>query len=173
MTETFLEDYFRAIAARSKFLAHTNTLPSFFAVKSKVDLNEFDNAVRNVKKNACLLLETGPGELEINDNPRDNCRIGLHVLLKTTDKFEDIKAARDKAKYVLISIISAMRRDMEGFGEYSNNSAGPLAQAGVILQNVGKYDDMDGVEGNWYGKVIYFDFRTPVSQKYNPADWLS
>ena len=173
MTETFLEDYFRSLATRSVFVAHTEAVPSFFRVQSKVDLDEFDNAVRKVKKDICLLLELGSGELELSDNPRDYCRIGLHVLVKTTSKFELIKAGRDQAKHVLLSIISKIRRDVLPLYAYSDNEAGLLNQAGVVLQNMGKYDDMDGVDGNWYGKVIYIDFRAPVSQAYNPDEWIA
>lgn len=172
MTETFLEDYFKSLAVRSVFIAHTDSVPSFFRVQSKSDPDEFDNAVRSVKKNICLLLELGSGEMELTDNPRDYCRIGLHVLVKTTEKSSDIKAGRDQAKAVLRSLISKIRRDVLPRYEYSDSEAGVLNQQNVVLQNMAKYDDMDGVDGNWYGKVIYLEFRTPQSQAYNPDEWL-
>lgn len=172
MTDTFLEDYFKNLGIQSVFIAHTDASPSFFRVQSKVDLQEFDNAVRRVKKDNCLLLEMGSGQIGELDNQRDTCRIGLHVLIKTSTKFEEIKAARALAKYILLSMISIMRRDIKPIYLFSDLAAGPLNAAGITFDSNCKYDDMDGIDGNWYGKVMYFDFKAPVNVAYNADDWI-
>jgi hypothetical protein len=30
---------------------------------------------------------------------------------------------------------------------------------------------MTAIDGNWYGKSFYFDFRVPLNLVYEPNDW--
>ncbi|MGY0037631.1 hypothetical protein [Pedobacter sp. NJ-S-72] len=173
MTENFLENYFEKVAAKVKDIAHTADSKAFYRIHSKVDLDEFDNAVRSMEKHICLLAEFGSGTIGDWDSPRDiHAYYGLHVLVKSSDIFSEIKAARDHAKSTLIKIIVLMRKDIQDKFIYATDTAGPLKLAGIVFDSGGKYDDMDGVDGNWYGKSIYFDFKATINLAYNPNDYL-
>ncbi len=172
MTEDFLEEYFESVATKVKDIGHTPESTAFYRISSKYDLDEFDNAVRNMQKDCCMLLEFGSGNLGESDSPKDSIKIGIHILNKTTEAFEDIRSARAAAKATLVKIIALMRKDCQDKFLYSDDSAGPLKLAGIIFAGAGTYDDMDGIDGNWYGKSLYIDFTAPVSQQYNPEDYL-
>ncbi len=172
MTEAFIQAYFTNVATAMVAIGHTTDSPAFFRVKSKTDLDAFDNAVRNTTKSNVLLLETGAGQTGAWDSPVDTVHIGLHLLVKTPDTdFQQVFNARDTAKAILLQIIARMRKDCEPIGLYSNSADGPLWNAIATFDSVCKYDDMDGVDGNWYGKAVYFDWKTPVDLSYNPSNW--
>ncbi len=171
MIEEFLEEYFEGVAVKVKPINHTLQKPAFYRVKDKFDLGEFDEAVRNMKGNYCLLLEMGSGEFAGWDSPRDDVRIGMHVLKKTSEKFEDINAAKSEAKEILIRAIALIRKDCEDIGMYADDQAGPLKALNTIFDSAGKYDDMSVEEGNWHGKTCYFDLKSPVEMSYDPDNY--
>lgn len=174
MTEQFVEDYFTAKATSSIDIAHTVDDPSFFPIRSKVDPAEFDNAVRSISKDIVLLLEFGSGNLTAGDSPADSMRIGLHVLVKTDEDYANIRAARNLAKSILSKFIAAMRRDCQPRYIFSETEAGPLNIAKIIFDQTIKYDNMDGIDnGNWWGKVCYFDLKaSAVDLTFNAEDWI-
>jgi hypothetical protein len=171
MTEDFILQYFENVAAKLIAIGHTTGSPSFFRVKSKVDLDAFDNSVRGTTKSNVLLLETGAGATMGWDSTTDMLQIGLHCLVKTDESFANILIARDLAKTILLKIVSRMRLDCEPLGIYSNGAAGPLWGQIATFDSACKYDDMDGIDGNWYGKAIYFTWKVPLDLSYNGADW--
>ena len=171
MTEQFLEDYFKNIATALKAIGHTEETPAFYRMADAMDLDEFDNAVRNMTKSACLLLELGEGSLGSWDSQSDLPRIGLHVLIKTTEKFSDINTARDQAKAILLKIMSRMRLDCKGKFERTDNADGPLRVQFISFDSNVKLSNMTAIDGNWYGKSLYFSFSVPVDLVYNPLDW--
>ena len=171
MTEDFILQYFTDVATALKDIGHTVEVPAFFRVKSKTDLDEFDYAVRNTTKNNVLILETGAGATTGWDSTNDNLQIGLHCLVKTDEAFANILIARDLAKAILLKAVSRMRIDCQPFGLYSDGAAGPLCGQIATFDSACKYDDMDGIDGNWYGKAMYFTWKVPLDLSYNPADW--
>lgn len=173
MTEAFLENYFKGIAAASVDIAHTDDLPSFYKMSDSNDLDEWDEAVRNITKPVCLILETGSGSIGEWDSQRDSPRIGLHCLVKTTEKTSDINGARDFAKLVLQKIVSRMRLDCKTAFERPDQTIGPLRAVNVVFDSNIKFSNMTGIDGNWYGKSFYFDFRVPLNLVYNPDDWTA
>jgi hypothetical protein len=172
MTEAFIQAYFTNLATVSVDIAHTDIDPSFFRVKSKTDLDAFDNAVRNVTKNNVMLLETGAGGMGSWDMPYDTLQIGLHCLVKTIDtNFDNIFVARDVAKAILLKFVARMRIDCQPLGLFSPTAAGPLWNVITNFDSIAKYDDMDGIDGNWYGKAIYFNWKVPLDLSYQTNDW--
>ena len=173
MTEQFLEDYFKNIAEKVKDIAHTDEVPAFYRMKDPMDLDEFDDAVKNMAKSCCLLLEIGDGSLGEWDSQRDMPRIGLHVLNKTTELRADINSGRDRAKSTLNKIVSLMRLDCKTAYERPDNQPGPLKAINVVFDSNIKYSNMTGIDGNWYGKSFYFEFKAPINLVYNPDDYLN
>jgi hypothetical protein len=171
MTEQFLEDYFKGLATALKAIGHTDDAPAFYRMKDPMDLDEFDNAVKNMAKGVCLLLEIGDGSLGSWDAQSDLPRIGLHILIKTTEKFSDINAARDQAKAILLKMVSRIRIDCKGEFEREDNADGPLRTQRVVFDSNVKLSNMTAIDGNWYGKSAYFNWSVPVDLVYNPLDW--
>jgi hypothetical protein len=171
MTELFLEQYFSNIATALKDISHTVDLPAFHRMKDSSDLDEFDNAVRNMQKDVCLLLEIGGGSIGEYDTQNDMPHIGLHILCKSTDLFAEVNAARDRAKTILLKIVSRMRLDCKGLHERMDNADGPLRAKNVTFDTRIKFSNMTAIDGNWYGKSFYFDFRVPLNLVYEPNDW--
>lgn len=174
MTEDFLDNYFKNLAINLVDIAHTVDAPAYYRMKDSMDLDEFDNAVRNMTKSTCLLLEIGSGNMGDYDNVNDALTIGLHCLVKTTDKYADINAARDQAKSILLKIITRIRFDCRD--KYIRNTVanGPLKALNVIFDSKIKYENMTDIDGNWYGKSFYFYFRAPVQElPYNSNDWTA
>lgn len=171
MTEQFLEDYFKSVATKVKDINHTDEEPAFHRMSDPMDLDEFDQAVRNMAKRCCLLLEIGDGSLGEWDSQRDMPRIGLHVLNKSTDAKADINAARDAAKGTLLKIVSLMRRDCQQQIDEGTLVAGPLKAVNVVFDSNIKFSNMTAIDGNWYGKSFYFEFKAPVNLAYNPDNY--
>ncbi len=171
MVEEFLENYFTTVAAKVKSIDHTEENPAYYRIEDKYDLAEFDNAARNLKGRCCLLLEMGSGSFTGWDSPRDDARIGLHLLIKTDGKLTSKKAARSEAKEILISIIALIRKDCEDLGLYADDQEGPLKTLNTIFDSAGKYDDMAVAEVNRFGKSIYFDMKAPVDMSYNAENY--
>lgn len=173
MTEDFLETYFKNIATKLKDIQHTDVAPAFYRMADPTNLDEFDNAVRNMGKSACLLLEIGSGNIGEYDTQKEQPRIGLHVLVKTTDAFAGINAARDLAKGILLKIVSRMRLDTKTQYERPDNATGPLRAVTAVFDTKIKFGNMTAVDGNWYGKSFYFDLSVPINLVYDQNDWLS
>ncbi|HVW97495.1 MAG TPA: hypothetical protein VHA56_16095 [Mucilaginibacter sp.] len=171
MTEQQLEEYFTGIATDLKDIGHTPDAPAFYRIKDAMDLDEFDDAVRNMTAGVCLLLETGESNIGSYDSQTDRLRIGLHVLKHTTEDFDDINAARDFAKAALLKIVSRIRLDCKGKFERTNGQDGPLRQLATVFSTDGKLSNMTAIDGNWYGKSMYFDFAVPLDITYNTEDW--
>lgn len=169
MTELFLEDYFKTVAATCIDLAHTDESQAFYRITDPMNLDEFDSAVRNMAKDACLLLEIGDGEIADWDSQRETPRIGLHVLVKTADnEFAKVNAARDEAKTILLTIVSRIRYDTLGRHERADLADGPLKAGGARFDTRIKFSNMSAIDGNWYGKSFYFEFKAPINLAYDP-----
>jgi hypothetical protein len=174
MTELFLEEYFKDIAERWPGIAHTNESKAFYRITDPTNLDEFDSAVRNMAKDACLLLEIGDGTIADWDSNRETPRIGLHVLVKTVDdEFAKINAARDLAKTVLLKIVSRMRYDILGKHERPDHADGPLKAGGARFDTKISFSNMSGIDGNWYGKSFYFEFKAPINLEYHAEEWTA
>lgn len=173
MTEDFLETYFKNIAVASKAIAHTDDQPAFYRMSDPNDLDEYDNAVRSMTKGVCLLLEIGSGSIGEWDSQNDMPRIGLHLLVKTDEVFANINAARDQAKSILQQIVSRMRIDCKTQFERTDQTIGPLKAETVVFDSKIKFSNMSAVDGSWYGKSFYFDFRSPLNLVYNPDNWTA
>jgi len=171
MTEQFLEDYFKNLATVSVDLANTDEATSFYRMKDQFDLDEFDNAVRSMSKDKCMLLEIGEGSICEYDSQNDMPKIGLHVLCKSTEEFSDINAARDLAKTILLKIVARMRLDCKGQHERVDQMDGPLRAQRVTFDTKIKFANMSAIDGNWYGKTFYFYFRSPLNLAYDTNDW--
>lgn len=172
MTEIFITDYFKGLATGNKIIAHTEAVPTFYRVRNRVDLEEFDTALRGMTRDVALLLELGGGQLGEWDAPMDGCKIGLHVLFKTDEIFANQSKARDDAKALLVKIFARMGYDALEAELRPDNQDGPLKAAHIIFDKAGNYDDMEADE-NWYGKSIYFNFHADISLEYSPNDWIS
>jgi hypothetical protein len=172
MTEAFLIGYFENIAATCKDILHTDGNKAFYTMADPTDLVEFEAGVRSMSQNICLVLEMGTGTMGDYDAQNDTPRIGLHVLCKSaTELYTDVRAARDQAKTTLNKIVSQMRLDCRGQYERPDNANGPLNVQQVTFDTKIKYANMSGIDGNWYGKSFYFEFRVPENLVYNPDDW--
>lgn len=172
MTETFLANYFEHIATKLKEIRHTDNEKAFYRMADPNDLDEFDNAVKNMGKNICLLLEIGSGEIADWDSQKESDRLGLHVLVKTSEAKDAINAGRDQAKTVLQKIVSKMRLDCKIGADRPDNTIGPLKSQGISFDSKIKFSNMTAIDGNWYGKSFYFDFKAPVNLVYQSNDWL-
>ena len=177
MTETFLETYFEGLATKTKAIGHTPDTPAFYRIKDSFNLEEFDNALRNIKKPTCLLLEIGAGQIGATDNPMDHPRIGLHVVTRTGKKFADVNAARDQAKTVLLQLVALIKLDCQD-NYYRQtilgvDSIGPLKSQNVIFDADIKFDNVSFDEDNWSGKCFYFTFSAPVNIAYNPDNYIN
>lgn len=171
MTEQFLEDYFKTVATALKDIGHTDGAPAFYRMTDAMDLDEFDNAVRNMSGNTCLLLEIGESTIGAYDSQKDRPHIGLHVLKHTSELFADKNAARDFAKAILLKIVSRIRLDCKSQFERADNQDGPLRGPCVSFSTDGKFSNMTAIDGNWYGKSLYIDFAVPLDITYNSEDW--
>lgn len=169
-----MQEYFEAMAMASNDIQHTTDAPSFYCMNDPMDLVEFDEGVRAMAKNICLILELSQGTLGVYDATNDRVRIGLLVLCKSTDEtFANIRAAYDQAKTTLNKLVAQIRLDCKGKYERPDNQDGPLRQQFVTFDTKIKYNNVSDVDGNWYGKSYYFDFCVPENLVWNPDDWTS
>ncbi|MBS7565160.1 hypothetical protein KHS38_12165 [Mucilaginibacter sp. Bleaf8] len=171
MTEQFLKTYFESLARCNRHIGHSDEKVAFCRIRNRYDLTEFDTSLRNMTSDICLLLELGSGGFGSWDSPKDSAQVGLHLLIKTDELFENQEAARDRAKALLKSILTRMRYDREEAGLRDDGQDGPLRVANILFDNAGKYDDMEADE-NWFGKSLYINLSSIESMEYNPNDWL-
>ncbi|RVU01079.1 hypothetical protein EOD41_10720 [Mucilaginibacter limnophilus] len=173
MSEQFLDEYFENIAAKLKEIQHTENEPAFYRITDPYNLDEFDDAVKSMGKPVCLLLEIGDGEIGEWDSQKDMPRIGLHVLAKCDGSRAGIRQARDQAKEILLKIVSRMRRDAQDhWDDQGAHIIGALKAAKVVFSTAIKFTNMTAVDGNWYGKSFWFEFKAPVNLVYNEGDWI-
>ncbi|MBE7177701.1 MAG: hypothetical protein INR69_14935, partial [Mucilaginibacter polytrichastri] len=119
-----------------------------------------------------LLLEFGEGDIAEGDANYDQAAIGLCLLTKiSSEKFEDIRAAKAAMKTLALDFIGRLREDCRGRFERPDGADGPLLTEKVRFDGRVHYADIGPIDRLWYGKRISFVFRAPIALPYNPSRW--
>lgn len=165
-----ITQYFRVLAGSHKQILHSDANKAFHRIRSRMDLEEFENAVRSMTGTSCMLLELGPGTIGNTDRPSDSPRIGIHILFLTDEIYANQELARSRAKSSLESLLTRLNYDRLEADLRTDGQDGPLRVAGVKFDGSGQYDDMM-VDPSWHGKSLYINLTIDKNLIYNPNDW--
>lgn len=174
ISELFLRDYFQRLAETHTGIGHMDNRKSFFVLRS-LELEEFDQALKNMAGKKGLILHLGDGSFGSSDNVQDKPELTLYFVIHTDGKYEHIDEARQEAKLIAEEFMARIRYDLEPGELRPDNIDGPLRQHNIRFDNAGGYRNLGniGEDERWTGKMVEFTIwgTGKTSTVYDPAKW--
>lgn len=155
--------YFENLATLCVPIGHQPNAKAFFEIDDPDVLNNFDEALRNMAKETCMLLVNGGGELNdaTSNNHTDSMEFQLYILKlkRSTNTPEQLKV---EAKALMMEIVKRIKSDFRTDRRYRftiNN---------MPYEKVGP---MGSDESQWYGYTTILRFTCPFTTALNSAIW--
>ncbi|MNK47606.1 hypothetical protein D3C87_664180 [compost metagenome] len=155
-------DYFENLAKKCLPISHTAAQKAYFEIEDPEELNEFDEALRSMVKETCMLLVSEGGELDDNgsENYTDTVEYQVYILRrkKTTNSISGIRA---EAKSILVEVLKKIKVD------FRTNVKSRFRISNTTYVKVGPMGD----EGQWYGYTAILRFICPFASGLKGGIW--
>lgn len=168
MNEDQYINYFAQLAKSHKMLQHgVNGMQSFYYVEDEFSMDEFDNALKNMKSSTCMLLVAEDGELDDADseNYADHIDGSLYILGKVSDNGDNIRKVRAKCKPIIMQMVKRMRQD---------SRARKILDGKIVNFRISRlpYLRVGAMNNEWYGYMVTFRFVCPFANGVETGIWL-
>lgn len=155
--------YFESLAAKCTPISHTAQEKGFFDIENTDELNSFDDALRSMRKQTCMLFVDEGGEFNdsTSANHTDSIEIQLYIL-KLKHNNNTILQLNQDAKSLLLEIVKRVRSD------FRNDTKHRFTVNNMPYQKVGP---MGSDESQWYGYTTILRFACPFATALNSSIW--
>jgi hypothetical protein len=168
MNEDQYISYFTSLAKSHAKLRHgIDGMFSFAYIEDEFNMQEFDNALKNMKSSTCMLLVSEDGEFDDagSENYNDLIEGSLFILGRVSDNADNIRRARAKCKPIIMQMLKKMRKDSRA----NNIVAGKKIH--FRLEGL-KYNHVGPMNNEWYGYMVTFRFVCPFANDVETGIWL-
>lgn len=169
----FYKHFFKSLAIANGQIAHTDAEPSYFYIRDKYNPDAFDDAIKNLGKDTCFLLESISYKTS-NGNSRNYFKhpLGRFNIIARADIGDDdsISAAEELCESIADEFISKMRELLEE-GAAITIAPGDSSSLVFFTVNDVSVDPIGPMNINYYGVSVGFTLKTPLKGNSNPAKW--
>ena len=168
MNEDQYINYFSQLAKSHTKLQHgVNGMKSFYYIEDEFSMEEFDNALKNMRSSTCMLLVAEDGQLDDADseNYSDHIDGSLYILGKVSDNGDNIRTVRAKCKPIIMQVVKKMRKDSR------DRAILPGKIIHFRISNL-PYQRVGPMNMEWYGYMVTFRFVCPFVNSVETGIWL-